>query len=123
MSILPLLAAATVRALPASGNTSSGTAAAAFAKTDGLFFNIDGEAKYYAGTNCYWCGFLTADEDVDKVFSDMAAADLKIIRVWGFNDVNKIPGDGTVYCKHHWSPYMNSHLGGSRIHHFGIHSK
>lgn len=100
VSFLPLLAAATVRALPASGNASSGTAAATFAKTDGLFFNIDGETKYYAGTNCYWCGFLTSDEDVDKVFSDMAAADLKIIRVWGFNDVNTKPSDGTVYYQY-----------------------
>lgn len=100
VSFLPLLAAASVGALPAAGNSSSGTAAAAFAKTDGLFFNIDGETKYYAGTNCYWCGFLTSDEDVDKVFSDMAAADLKVIRVWGFNDVNKIPEDGTVYYQY-----------------------
>lgn len=100
VSFLPLLAAATVGALPASGNGSSGTAAATFAKTDGLFFNIDGETKYYAGTNCYWCGFLTSDEDVDKVFSDMAAADLKIIRVWGFNDVNTKPSDGTVYYQY-----------------------
>ncbi|KAJ0119619.1 endo-beta-mannosidase [Diaporthe amygdali] len=100
VSFLPLLAAATVGALPASENASSGTAAATFAKTDGLFFNIDGETKYYAGTNCYWCGFLTSDEDVDKVFSDMAAADLKIIRVWGFNDVNTIPGAGTVYYQY-----------------------
>lgn len=100
VSLLPLLAAASVGALPASGNASSGTTAATFAKTDGLFFNIDGETKYYAGTNCYWCGFLTSDEDVDKVFSDMAAADLKVIRVWGFNDVNKIPEDGTVYYQY-----------------------
>ncbi|KAH8776702.1 glycoside hydrolase superfamily, partial [Diaporthe sp. PMI_573] len=90
---------ASVGALPASGDT-SGTAAASFAKPDGLFFNIDGETKYYAGTNCYWCGFLTSDEDVDKIFSDMAAADLKIIRVWGFNDANEIPGDGTVYYQY-----------------------
>jgi mannan endo-1,4-beta-mannosidase len=99
VSFLPLLAAASVGALPASGDT-SGTAAASFAKPDGLFFNIDGETKYYAGTNCYWCGFLTSDEDVDKIFSDMAAADLKIIRVWGFNDANEIPGDGTVYYQY-----------------------
>lgn len=100
VSFLPLLAAATVGALPASDNTSSGTAAATYAKTDGLFFNIDGETKYFAGTNCYWCGFLTSDEDVDKVFSDMAAADFKIIRVWGFNDVNTKPDAGTVYYQY-----------------------
>ncbi|KAK7747467.1 hypothetical protein SLS53_001722 [Cytospora paraplurivora] len=81
-------------------SASTGTSTGTFAKTDGLFFNIDGVTKYYAGTNCYWCGFLTEDEDVDKVFSDMAAADLKIIRVWGFNDVTTIPSSGTVWYQH-----------------------
>lgn len=85
---------------------SSGTAS--FAKTDGLLFNIDGETKYYAGTNCYWCGFLTEDEDVDAVFSHIAASGLKIVRVWGFNDVNTIPSTGQV-----WYQYLSS--SGSQI--------
>ncbi|PSR99114.1 glycoside hydrolase superfamily, partial [Coniella lustricola] len=72
----------------------------AFAKTDGLFFNIDGETKYYAGTNCYWCSFLTSDTDVDTVFSHMATAGFKIIRVWGFNDVTSVPSTGTVYFQY-----------------------
>lgn len=79
---------------PAASPT-SGTST--FAKTDGLLFNIDGVTEYYAGTNCYWCGFLTSDEDVDAVFSHMAAAGLKIVRVWGFNDVNTVPSAGTVW--------------------------
>lgn len=78
------------------GTSASGT----FATTDGLFFNIDGVTKYYAGTNCYWCGFLTEDQDIDKVFADIASADLKIVRVWGFNDVNTIPSSGTVWYQH-----------------------
>lgn len=65
----------------------SAPVATGFAKTNGLLFNIDGVTKYWAGTNCYWCGFLTANGDVDHVFADMAAAGLKIVRVWGFNDV------------------------------------
>lgn len=76
------------------------TGTGTFATTDGLLFNIDGETKYFAGTNCYWCGFLTADEDVDSVFSHMADAGFKIIRVWGFNDVNTIPSSGTVYYQY-----------------------
>lgn len=83
--------------------TSTATAATGtgtFATTDGLLFNIDGESKYFAGTNCYWCGFLTEDEDVDSVFSHMADAGFKIIRVWGFNDVNTIPSSGTVYYQY-----------------------
>jgi mannan endo-1,4-beta-mannosidase len=73
-----------------------------------LLFNIDGVTKYWPGTNCYWCGFLTANGDVDTVFSDMAAAGLKIVRVWGFNDVNTIPSSSTV-----WYQYLSA--SGSQI--------
>ena len=79
-----------------------------FAKTNGLLFEIDGVTKYYAGTNCYWCGFLTANGDVDHVMSDIASSGLKIVRVWGFNDVNAIPSSGTV-----WYQYLSS--SGSQI--------
>jgi mannan endo-1,4-beta-mannosidase len=64
--------------------------------------------KYFAGTNCYWCGFLTSNADVDHVFADMAAAGFKVVRVWGFNDVNSIPGTGTV-----WYQYLSA--SGSQI--------
>ena len=79
-----------------------------FAKTNGLLFNIDGKTEYYAGTNCYWCGFLTNNTDVDHVFADIAASGLKIVRVWGFNDVNSIPSSGTV-----WYQYLSA--GNSQI--------
>lgn len=84
-------------------SSGTGTSTGSFAKTDGLLFNIDGVTEYYAGTNCYWCGFLTSDEDVDTVFSHIAASGLKIVRVWGFNDVNTIPSTGTV-----WYQYLSS---------------
>lgn len=97
----------------ASTSSSTGTSSAiprstAFAKVNGLKFEIDGVTEYFAGTNCYWCGFLTTDGDVDHVFSDMATAGLKIIRVWGFNDVNSIPTSGTV-----WYQYLSAN--GSEI--------
>ncbi|KAI1103589.1 carbohydrate-binding module family 1 [Jackrogersella minutella] len=72
-------------------------AAADYPKTDGLLFNIDGETKYFAGTNSYWISFLTNNADVDKTFDALARAGHKILRVWGFNDVNSQPGAGTVY--------------------------
>lgn len=53
--------------------------------------------KYFAGTNCYWCSFLTNNADVDLVFDHLQASGLKILRIWGFNDVNSDPGSGTVY--------------------------
>ncbi|CAN8097801.1 unnamed protein product [Discula destructiva] len=89
--------ASTTPAAPVSTGTSS---TGSFAKTDGVLFNIDGVTKYYAGTNCYWCGFLTSDNDTDTVFSHMAAAGFKIIRVWGFNDVTSVPAAGTVYYQY-----------------------
>lgn len=73
------------------------TGSSHFAKVDGLKFNIDGESKYFAGTNSYWLPFLTNNADVDSVFKNLKNSGLKILRVWGFNDVNAVPKPGTVY--------------------------
>lgn len=78
-------------------STSSGSTSTAFAKAVGTKFNIDGVTKYYAGTNSYWIGFLTNDADIDKAMDDIAASGLKILRVWGFNDVTSTPSSNTVY--------------------------
>ena len=51
----------------------------------------------YAGTNSYWMPFLTSDEDVDTIMGHLAELNLKVLRVWGFNDVETVPGSGTVY--------------------------
>lgn len=83
--------------------------ASGFSKASGVLFTIDGVTKYFAGTNCYWCGFLTANGDVDHVFTDIAAAGLKIVRVWGFNDVNTIPSDNSTV----WFQYLSA--SGSQI--------
>ncbi|KAI1807039.1 carbohydrate-binding module family 1 [Daldinia bambusicola] len=76
------------------------SAATSFAKTDGLLFNIDGETKYYAGTNSYWISFLTNNADVDKTLDQLKAAGHKILRIWGFNDVTSKPGSDTVYFQY-----------------------
>ncbi|CAJ2500251.1 Uu.00g031040.m01.CDS01 [Anthostomella pinea] len=60
-------------------------------------FTIDGVTKYFAGTNAYWIGFLTNNADVDTALDDLVDAGLKILRVWGFNDVTSNPGSSTVY--------------------------
>ncbi|KAJ5705584.1 hypothetical protein N7536_001273 [Penicillium majusculum] len=77
------------------------TSRSSFAKVDGRKFNIDGETKYFAGTNSYWLPFLTNDADVDSVFKNLKESGLKILRVWGFNDVNTVPAAGTVYFQLH----------------------
>jgi mannan endo-1,4-beta-mannosidase len=95
MKLLTLLGLGTaVVALPAAVDLAP---RAAISKVDGLKFNIDGITKYYAGTNSYWIPFLTNDNDVDTIMGHLATSGQKILRIWGFNDVNTIPGSGTVY--------------------------
>lgn len=78
-------------------STTSTSATISFPTIDGLEFVIDGKAGYYAGSNAYWIGFLTDDDDVDLVFRHMNESGLRILRAWGFNDVNMVPSSGTVY--------------------------
>lgn len=58
---------------------------------NGTRFSIDGVTKYFAGTNSYWISFLTNDADVDLAMGNIAKSGLKVLRVWGFNDVNQRP--------------------------------
>jgi mannan endo-1,4-beta-mannosidase len=79
----------------------SGTRATSLGATaNGTRFAIDGVTTYLAGTNSYWIGFLTNNQDVDTVFGHIAQSGLKILRVWGFNDVTTKPGVGTVWYQH-----------------------
>ena len=81
---------------------------AAFPSAHGTRFTIDGKTGYFAGTNSYWIGFLTNNRDVDTVLDHLHTSGLKILRVWGFNDVTTKPTDGTV-----WYQYL--HNGTSQI--------
>jgi mannan endo-1,4-beta-mannosidase len=58
-----------------------------FPSTSGTSFVIDGKQQYFAGTNTYWIGFQTNDADVDLVMKNIASSGMKVLRVWGFNDV------------------------------------
>ncbi|KAJ6098499.1 hypothetical protein N7467_000034 [Penicillium canescens] len=77
--------------------TTSSTGGTGFPTTNGLKFEIDGKTSYFAGSNSYWIGFLTNNDDVDTVLDHMNESGLRILRVWGFNDVNTVPSSGTVY--------------------------
>lgn len=79
------------------GATTTTVPSGSFAKTSGTLFSVDGKTGYFAGTNSYWIGFLTNNADVDLVMSHLQTSGLKILRVWGFNDVNTTPGSGTVW--------------------------
>ncbi|KUJ19886.1 glycoside hydrolase family 5 protein [Mollisia scopiformis] len=80
-----------------SAATSSSSAITSFAKTNGDVFTINGKTEYWMGTNSYWIGFLTNNADVDLVMSHLASTGLKVLRVWGFNDVTSTPSSGTVW--------------------------
>jgi mannan endo-1,4-beta-mannosidase len=68
-----------------------------FPGTSGLDFTIDGTAGYFAGSNAYWLAFLTDNDDVDQALADAESSGLRIMRIWGFNDVNTVPTDDSVY--------------------------
>ncbi|KAF2762308.1 putative mannan endo-1,4-beta-mannosidase F [Pseudovirgaria hyperparasitica] len=86
-------------ALPSSSSTKT-PVPGTYVKTKGLKFTIDGVTKYFAGTNSYWIAFLTNNADVDLVLDHMITSGLRILRIWGFNDVNTIPGSDTVYFQY-----------------------
>ncbi|KAM0719460.1 hypothetical protein Q7P37_005365 [Cladosporium fusiforme] len=94
-------------ALPAASWSGEGTTSSAitpraanassFPSTSGTSFVIDGKEQYFAGTNTYWIGFQTNNADVDLVMKNIASSGMKVLRVWGFNDVTSDPGADTVY--------------------------
>ncbi|KAJ5974935.1 hypothetical protein N7481_008642 [Penicillium waksmanii] len=86
----------TTSASSTTSGTSVGTSTE-FVGIEGLNFTINGEPGYFAGSNSYWIGFLTNNDDVDLVLDHMNEAGQRILRIWGFNDVNTVPSSGTVY--------------------------
>ncbi|RYO82465.1 hypothetical protein DL766_007399 [Monosporascus sp. MC13-8B] len=99
--LVALALATSVAARAVSGeSTGLSTRQSKFVTTAGTRFNIDGVTKYYAGTNSYWISFLTNNADVDLTLDQLAQSGLKILRIWGFNDVTSVPGSGTVYFQH-----------------------
>ncbi|KAF3908065.1 hypothetical protein ABW21_db0204293 [Orbilia brochopaga] len=95
VTILAAVQAVAVAALPALSKRAPNHAD--FCKPVGRVFEIDEKVQYFVGTNTYWIGFLTDDSDVDLVMKHLKQSQVKVLRVWGFNDVNAIPAAGTVY--------------------------
>ncbi|KAF7563258.1 hypothetical protein G7046_g875 [Stylonectria norvegica] len=99
------LTTSTTRASTSSSTTTTATSSPPAAGTgvpsaSGTHFTIDGVTKYFAGTNCYWCSFLPLESDAETVTAHLESSGLKILRVWGFNDVNTKPSDSTVWFQY-----------------------
>ncbi|KAJ3039253.1 hypothetical protein HDV00_012492 [Rhizophlyctis rosea] len=65
---------------------------AQYVQTSGNQFTLNGSVFRFAGTNCYWCSFLTNSNDIAATYKAIAASGLKVVRIWGFNDVTSANG-------------------------------
>ncbi|KAI0141532.1 glycoside hydrolase superfamily [Xylariaceae sp. FL1272] len=88
---------ATTTTTTKASTTTGGSSATGFPSVNGLQFEIDGETGYFAGTNAYWMSFLQSDADIATAMDNLVDAGLKILRVWGFNDVTSDPGSSTIW--------------------------
>ncbi|TPX09863.1 uncharacterized protein E0L32_008885 [Thyridium curvatum] len=76
-----------------------GVSKAPFAKVSGRMFEIDGKVQYFAGTNAWWLAHLSNNSDIDIALKQMIdtvyvrnpQTQYKVVRVWGFGDVNQPP--------------------------------
>ncbi|KIH88810.1 endo-1,4-beta-mannosidase [Sporothrix brasiliensis 5110] len=95
-AVVASLLAGTILAAP----SKLGRATSGIPTTKGLRFSVDGDTKYLSGSNSYWIGFLSNTFDVDLVLDHVSSSGLKVLRIWGFNDVTTKPSDGTVYFQY-----------------------
>ncbi|KAF9052628.1 glycoside hydrolase family 5 protein [Panaeolus papilionaceus] len=51
----------------------------------------------FVGTNAYWLSALNSDEDIDFTLGNISATGIRVVRTWAFNDVEKIPENGTWF--------------------------
>ena len=51
--------------------------------------------RFY-GTNAYWA-HMTTDEEMDRIFHDIATIGIRIVRTWAFNDVSCKPKSGPYF--------------------------
>ncbi|RXW15064.1 hypothetical protein EST38_g10791 [Candolleomyces aberdarensis] len=68
----------------------------AFVSVEGSDFVVNGAPLKFVGTNAYWLHTLS-ETDLDKTLADIAAADIKVVRTWAFNNVREIPNEGTWF--------------------------
>ena len=60
-------------------------------------FIKDGEPFRFVGTNAYWLSSLNDDKDINNTLQSIAAAGIRVVRTWAFNDVSTIPQNGTWF--------------------------
>ncbi|KAF9464694.1 glycoside hydrolase family 5 protein [Collybia nuda] len=97
LSALALTAeAVNLRPTPAS-KRNNGPPPPQFVQTQGGSFFVNGSQFQFVGTNAYWLHALNSDQDIDNTLASIAAANITVVRTWGFNDVETIPENGTWF--------------------------
>jgi hypothetical protein len=61
-----------------------------------LTFDLVRSFFRFYGTNAYWLQ-MTTDADMDLTFHDIATANFRVVRTWGFNDVPSKPSSGPYF--------------------------
>ncbi|OAA66774.1 glycoside hydrolase family 5 protein [Niveomyces insectorum RCEF 264] len=91
-----------------------------FARPAGQLFNINGNVSYFAGTNAWWLGHLTKNEDVDKALQEIVDTKYKIVRVWAFGDVvRSLPAADAVDPDRVWYQQHPTDANGTALINYG----
>ncbi|KAF9461275.1 CEL4a mannanase [Collybia nuda] len=74
--------------------TQAPPASTGFVKTSGTRFTLNGARYTVVGGNAYWIGLTgLSTSNMNKAFSDIAAAGGTTVRTWGFNEVTSQNGN------------------------------
>ncbi|MEO3809857.1 cellulase family glycosylhydrolase [Sphaerisporangium sp. B11E5] len=82
--------------LAAPGAAGAHTGGDGFVTRHGAGLMLDGKPFRFAGTNNYYLGYRSAAM-VDDVFARARAADLRVLRIWGFLDIGNQDGSNSVH--------------------------
>ncbi|ROW07561.1 hypothetical protein VPNG_06781 [Cytospora leucostoma] len=85
-----------------------GQVRASNARVVGRVFEIDGKVEYFAGSNAWWLAHLSKNSDIDIALSEVAKTKYKVLRVWGFGDVNTIPDPSNQDANRVYFQILNS---------------
>jgi len=73
-----------------SGDTSQ------FVSVENGKFSLNNSPFFFYGSNAFYLSMFS-DDELDQAFATFAAANLKVIRTWAFDDVEQIPASGSYF--------------------------
>jgi len=67
-----------------------------FVTTKDKIFTLNGSTYFFYASGSYWFNMLN-DDELDQAFSNIAAAGIRAVRTWAFNDVSQTPSVGVFF--------------------------